>query len=60
MSKKCNIMLLNTGTCALIGTIAYGAQHGMEAKSLNFSFAFCIIAAAGSYLSGFLIMLLNT
>jgi hypothetical protein len=45
-----------SGTCALIGTIVYGAQHGVLAKDLNFSFAFCIIAAAGSYLSGFLLV----
>ena len=44
------------GTCALIGTIAYGTIDDVEAKNLNFSFAFCIIAAAGSYLSGCLLI----
>ena len=44
-----------SGTFGLIGTIAYGAQTKIVAKELNFSFAFCIIAAAGSYLSGLLL-----
>jgi hypothetical protein len=44
-----------SGTGALIGTIAYGATDGIKTKDLNFSFAFCIIAAAGSYLSGSLL-----
>ena len=44
-----------SGTCALIATITYGADADVEAANLNFSFAFYIIAAAGSYLSGCLL-----
>ena len=44
------------GTCALIATISYGADADIEAEHLNFSFAFYIIAAAGSYLSGSLLV----
>ena len=44
------------GTCALIATIAYGADSGVETKHLSFSLAFCVIAAAGSYLSGSLLI----
>ena len=44
------------GTCALIGTIAYGTIDDIKVKNLSFSFAFCIIAAAGSYLSGCLLI----
>jgi len=45
-----------SGTCALIGTIVYGTIDDVKTKYLNFSFAFCIIAALGSYLSGFLLV----
>ena len=44
------------GTCALIATIAYGTDDAVVAEHLNFSFAFYIIAAAGSYLSGCLLL----
>ena len=43
------------GTFGLITTIAFAAQHGLDAEYLNFSFSFCVIAAAGSYLSGSLV-----
>jgi len=49
-------IFLFSGTCALIGTIVYGTQDFVTAKYLHFSFAFCIIAAAGSYLSGVLLI----
>jgi hypothetical protein len=41
---------------AEIATISYGADADIEAEHLNFSFAFYIIAAAGSYLSGSLLV----
>ena len=44
------------GTFGLITTIAFGARHDVDAEDLNFSFAFYIIAAAGSYLSGSLLV----
>jgi hypothetical protein len=50
-----HFIFIFSGTCALFANIAYGVDDDHEAEHLNFSFAFCIIAAAGSYLSGLLL-----